>query len=160
MLTAGFENKMRLIKKFFYYLRQIKGYLTFGRRVYVHGKFKVVNSKNVTIGERCSVNEGVFILGQCQIQIGNDVTLSARSMLIDSGLDFQSSEHRHIDGYIVIEDGVWIGAGAIVLPRVSVGKGSVVGAGSVVTRDVPAGVLVAGNPARVIRQLDHVKLKI
>lgn len=55
---------------------------------------------------------------------------------------------------ITIEHGVWIGAGAIVLPGVTIGRGSMIGAGSVVTRSVPAWSLVAGNPARVVRQLE------
>jgi acetyltransferase-like isoleucine patch superfamily enzyme len=55
---------------------------------------------------------------------------------------------------IVVERDVWIGAGVIVLPGVTIGEGSVVGAGSVVTRSVPPRVVVAGNPARVIRQID------
>ena len=54
---------------------------------------------------------------------------------------------------IVIEDGAWIGAGAIILDGVRVGRNAVVGAGAVVTRDVPAYILAAGNPARVVRDL-------
>ena len=53
-----------------------------------------------------------------------------------------------------VGDDVWIGAGAIVVSGVTVGSGSVIGAGAVVTRDVPPGVVVAGNPARVLRALD------
>ena len=56
---------------------------------------------------------------------------------------------------VAIEDDVWIGGGATILPGVTIGAGSTVGAGSVVTRDVPAGVFAAGNPCRVIRQLDY-----
>ena len=54
---------------------------------------------------------------------------------------------------IEIEENVWIGGGAILCPGVTVGKDSIVGAGSVVTREVPAGVVAAGNPCRVIREL-------
>ena len=54
---------------------------------------------------------------------------------------------------IQIEDNVWIGGSAIILPGVTVGKDAVVGAGAVVSRDVPAGAVVVGNPARVIRQI-------
>ena len=52
-----------------------------------------------------------------------------------------------------IGDNVWIGAGAIILPGVTVGDGSVIGAGSVVTKDVPGGVVAAGNPCRVLREI-------
>ena len=55
---------------------------------------------------------------------------------------------------MAIEDDAWIGAGAIILPGVTIHKGAIVGAGSVVTKDVPPYSIVAGNPARVIRQID------
>jgi maltose O-acetyltransferase len=55
----------------------------------------------------------------------------------------------------VIEDNVWIGGAAILLPGVRVGQNAVVGAGAVVTRDVPADTVVAGNPARVIREIEQ-----
>lgn len=143
-----------MIKKLFYYLLQIKALLIFGKRVYAHGNFKVGNRKNVSIGNMCSINTGVYILAHCKISIGNRVTLSARAMLIDSGLDKNSSDRSHIDSYIIINDGVWVGAGAIILPGVVIGSGSIVGAGSVVTKSVPSMCVVAGNPARIIRRLD------
>jgi maltose O-acetyltransferase len=55
---------------------------------------------------------------------------------------------------VTIGDDVWIGGGAIVCPGVSIGDGAVIGAGAVVTRDIPAGVFAAGNPARVVRPID------
>jgi len=58
---------------------------------------------------------------------------------------------EHEGAPIVIEDSAWIGAGAIILAGVTIGRNAVVGAGSVVTKDVPAGAVVAGNPARVIK---------
>lgn len=127
-------------------------------RVYVWGWFTVANNKNVSMGRGCSINHGVFILGRDDISIGDNVTLSARCMLLDAGLDvdglLDNSRHvrKHTKSYIHIEDGVWIGAGAIILAGITVHKNSIVGAGSVVTRDVPEGVVVAGNPARIIRQ--------
>ena len=81
-------------------------------------------------------------------------------VLLDSGLRFGGGgvhvgeDRDHVDGSIVIEDGAWIGAGAIILPNVVVGARSVVGAGSVVTRSVPPGCVVAGNPARLLRRLE------
>jgi len=145
---------MTLIAKLRYYAYQAYGILVFGKRVYIHGRFKVGNVGNVSIGHGCSINEGVFILGRSRIEIGNNVTLSFRCTLLDAGLDLSSSDRVHTEQRIVIEDGVWIGAGAIVLPGVTVGEGSVVGAGSVVTKNVPPHVVVAGNPARQIRALN------
>lgn len=55
---------------------------------------------------------------------------------------------------VTLEDGVWVGARVIILPGVTIGQGAIIGAGSVVTRDVPARTIAAGNPARIIRTLD------
>ena len=138
---------------------QWKGYATFGRRVAVFGDFTVVNPRNVAIGEGCAINHGVFILARNRIEIGNGVILSTGCRLIDAALDVTGfahrSDHPYLDSFIKIEDGAWIGAGAIVLPGVTVGTKSVVGAGAVVTRDVPAFTIVAGNPARPIGRTDR-----
>jgi acetyltransferase-like isoleucine patch superfamily enzyme len=129
----------------------------FGRKVAVFGDFTVIHPKNVRIGSNCAINHDVFIIGAHGIDIGDDVVLSARVMLIDAGLDPASfgtpAERRYVDRPIRIGRGTWIGAGAMILPGVTVGERSVVGAGSVVTRDVPALSVVAGNPARVIRKI-------
>ena len=149
---------MRPVNWFFHQLLQLKGRLVFGKRVGILGNFTVVNPSNVSIGKHCGINHGVFILGHTRVEIGDYVVLSARVMLIDAGLQlagFARTEFpAHVDGPVRIEDGAWIGAGAIVLPGVTVGRKSVVGAGSVVTRDVPAFSVVAGNPARVIGTTD------
>jgi len=139
-----------MIKKIAYYVLQLKAFTVFGRRVHAHGNFKVGNSKNVTIGNHCGINEGVYILGHSRTSIGNRVVLSARVMLIDSGLDLSASSRPHLDGRIIIEDDVWVGAGAVILDGVHVGRGAVVGAGAVITRDVAPGDIVAGVPARRI----------
>ena len=101
---------------------QLKGFLVFGRRVGILGNFTVVNPRNVTIGDRCGVNDGVFILGHNRVEIGSDVVLSARCMLIDTGLNLTEyaniNSPVHTEGFIRIEDGVWVGAGAIILPGV------------------------------------------
>jgi acetyltransferase-like isoleucine patch superfamily enzyme len=131
-----------------------KGRRLFGRKVAVFGDFTVIHPENVKIGDNCAINHGVFIVARCGIEIGDDVVLSARAMLIDVGLDpktFAEPEARkYTEGRIRVGRGAWIGAGAIILPGVTVGERSVVGAGSVVTRDVPPLSVVAGNPARQI----------
>lgn len=149
-----------MLNKFVLLFLQIYGYLKFGKRVYVWGWFSIVNSANVRIGCGCAINHGVFILGRDEILIGNNVTLSAKCMLLDTGLDLEHHSNykipntSHVKSYIHIEDNVWIGAGAIILPGVTIHKNSIVGAGSVVTKDVPEGVVVAGNPAKIIRVLN------
>lgn len=133
-----------------------KAWWLFGHRhIHVHGDFVAVNPSNIRVGTNVAINHGVFLLGRSGITIGNDVVLSARCMLVDGGLTLDESrptvDRAHSGAPIVLEDGAWIGAGAIVLAGVTVGRNAVVGAGSVVTRDVPAGAVVAGNPARPVK---------
>ncbi|MFL6730692.1 MAG: acyltransferase [Sphingomicrobium sp.] len=137
-------------------LLRLKAWWVFGhRRIHVHGDFTAVNPRNIRVGTNVAINHGVFLLGHTRITIGNDVVLSARCMLVDGGLTLDESrptvDRAHSGAPIVLEDGAWIGAGAIVLAGVTVGRNGVVGAGSVVTRDVPPGVVVAGNPARPVK---------
>lgn len=142
-------------------LLQIYGFLKFGKRVNIWGWFTVVNAQNVHLGYGCSINHGVFLLGRDEITLGNHVTLSANCMLMDTGLDLQhylnskTPNKVHLKSFIRIEDNVWVGAGAIILPGVTIHKNSIIGAGSVVTRDVPENVVVAGNPAKIIRVLSQ-----
>jgi maltose O-acetyltransferase len=139
------------------YLLAAKARRLFGRKVVVFGDFTVINPENVSIGRNCAINHDVFIVARYGVEIGDDVILSARSMLIDAGLDpatfVDPRGRQYAERRIHIGRGVWIGAGAIVLPGVTVGERSVVGAGAVVTRDVPPLSVVAGNPARIIRKI-------
>ena len=125
--------------------------------VYVHGKIYIGNRKNIKIGEKCSVNRGVVIQGFNEVIIGKNVVLSVNCILLDGNLDHETlvktGKRDHIPSYVHIEDYAWIGAGAIVLSGVTIGKRSIVAAGSVVTRSFPADVLVAGNPASIIKKL-------
>lgn len=139
-LFRGIERKLFALYALF----------VFGRRVNCFGFFKVFRPENVSIGSDCYINYGVFILGHCQVNIGNRVILSARSMIIDSGLDIHSENRNHSHSHVTIEDDVWIGAGAIIMPNVTIGRGSVIGAGSIVTKDVPPYEIFCGNPARHI----------
>lgn len=124
----------------------------------VLGKFMVVNPQNVKIGDNCGVNHDVFILGGGRVEIGSNVVLSAGAMIIDSGLNtvgYSQVEYpEHKNSFVIIEDGVWVGARALILPGVTIGRKSIVGAGSVVTRDVPPFTIVAGNPAKPIGRTD------
>jgi maltose O-acetyltransferase len=109
------------------------------------------------IGARCFANYGLVALDVAPITIGDDVQIGPNVQLltpthpIDPGLRRDKWE---AGAPIRIEDNVWLGGGAIVLAGVTIGRNTVVGAGAVVTRDLPANVVAVGNPARVIRTIE------
>lgn len=142
------------VARLVWWLLQGKGWLLMRRRVIVFGNFTVIERRRIVIGRNCAINHQVFLNGSSGITIGNNVVLSARSMLIAATLDARAfclrGDRGHIHAPISIGDDTWVGAGAIILGGVTVGSKCVIGAGAVVTADVPHGSIVAGNPARRI----------
>lgn len=117
--------------------------------------FRSDHGSSLRIGERVFINHGCTINDLGGVVIGDDVLIGPNVQILSSGHPVAPAERRSgvTVARIEIGRGVWIGAGATVLQGVSVGADAVIGAGAVVTRDVPAGTLVAGVPARVIKQL-------
>jgi acyl-[acyl carrier protein]--UDP-N-acetylglucosamine O-acyltransferase len=111
----------------------------------------------ILIGARTRLNE-TLVQAATLVEIGDDCIL-ARAHILDTDMHSIEPDRRTNPWApvrsepIVIEDNVWVARAAAILPGVRVGAGSVVGYGAVVTADVPPGVLVAGNPARVVREL-------
>jgi acetyltransferase-like isoleucine patch superfamily enzyme len=106
----------------------------------------------IRIGDRCFVNSGSIVVSACEITIGNDVALANEVYVMDS--DSHGVEGRpEKEEPVHIGDGTWVGARAIILPGVTIGRRCLIAAGAVVSRDVPDDTLVAGNPARIIRPL-------
>ena len=109
------------------------------------------------IGENCSFNNNVQIsAAHGQIHIGNDVIIGANTIIRAGTHRYERTnvpirKQGHKRGKIIIEDDVWISSNVVITADVTLGKGSVVGAGAVVTKNVPAYVFVAGVPAEVIR---------
>jgi len=109
----------------------------------------------LTIGSRCGFS-GTVISAAESITIGDRVRCGVNSAIMDTdwhGLHPADRAARGRSAAVLIEDDVWIGAGALVLKGVTIGRGTVVAAGSVVTRSLPPAVIAGGNPARVIREL-------
>lgn len=110
----------------------------------------------IDVGDYCLICPGVRLDSACHIEVGDNTMLAAGAYLTDADWHDIYDRTRMIgaNAKITLEDNVWIGDGAIVCKGVTVGANSVIGAGSVVTRDIPANVIAAGNPAAVIRPLD------
>ena len=118
--------------------------------------FYVDYGAHITIGDRCFANFGLTALDVAAITIGDDVQIGPYVELLTPTHPVDPEQRRakwESALPITIGDNVWLGGGVIVLPGVTIGADTVVGAGSVVTADLPAGVLALGTPARVLRRL-------
>ena len=126
-----------------------------GDSVWMQPPFYCDYGSNIELGQRVFFNFNCVVLDVCKVRIG-DFTLFGPAVQIYTPLHPFDPQLRRTQEYgkpIDIGVDVWVGGGAIILPGVRVGDRAVIGAGSVVTRDVPDGVFAAGNPCRVIRQL-------
>jgi acetyltransferase-like isoleucine patch superfamily enzyme len=116
---------------------------------------------NVYIGSNCNINQFAIIQGSPdgQIRIGDRVTISYGAIILTASLspnkNFSFNEHENKS--VIIQDDVWIAANAMILPGITIGRHAVVGAGAVVTRDVPPYTLVAGVPAKPVRKIEVLK---
>ena len=115
-------------------------------------------SAKLIIGDDFGMTGGSIVVDE-NITIGDRVWVGANTIITDTDFHPLDPEHRRLNPLdaktapIIIEDDIFIGMNTMILKGVKIGAGSVIGAGSIVTRDVPRGAIVAGNPARVIRQL-------
>jgi maltose O-acetyltransferase len=127
-----------------------------GRKIYFDYDVYIKFPWMVHIGDRVSINRGVEFysdyFGKNRILIGSDVRIAPNVCFHASGHDISNLDYSHSGGEIVVGNEVWIGAGVIVLPGVTIGDRSVIGAGSVVNRDIPADSVAVGVPAQVIKK--------
>lgn len=130
---------------------------TFGGSVQLTGlRSSLRPSANVRIGSWCWVNADVLLDASAEIVIGDFVAVAQKVKFITNTHEIGPSTSRagrNISRPISIGNGTWIGTGAIVLPGVTIGRGCVVAAGAVVVQSVPDNTMVAGVPARVVRNL-------
>lgn len=120
--------------------------------------FYCTYGKNTYLGNHVFLNYMCVILDNNEVWIGDNVMVGPSVQIYTAAHDLQAK--TRIQGWevakpITIEDNVWIGGGAILLPGVTVGRNAVIGAGAVVSRSVPANTVAAGNPARVIREIEQ-----
>ena len=112
---------------------------------------------NIELGERVFFNFNCVVLDVCRVRIGS-FSLFGPAVQIYTPMHPMDATLRRKQEYgkpVEIGADVWVGGGAIILPGVTIGSQAVIGAGSVVTRDVPEKVFAAGNPCRVIRELER-----
>jgi len=112
------------------------------------------DSGRIEIGEHTFINYGSSIAARVSVKIGSHCHLGHYMFVMDNN---QHDVVRHTElppsGPVIIEDNVWIGSKVVILPGVRIGSRAVIGAGSIVTKDIPPRCVAAGNPARVLRHL-------
>ncbi len=129
---------------------------TLGERVRIEPPFHCDYGVNTHLGDDVYVNMSCIVLDCASVRIGDRVLVASGVQLLTATHPVDSAERRiglELAMPIVIGEDAWIGAGAIVCPGVTIGARSVIGAGSVVVRDIPPDVVAAGNPCRVLRNL-------
>jgi len=133
------------IRKFFLEEIWLEDYIRMGMRV----------------GKNCSIQPGVvFDYSHCWlIKIGNNVTIAPYAYLLAHDASTKNINNYTKIGNITIEDNVFIGARALIMPGVTIGKNSIVAAGSIVTKSIPEGTIVAGNPAKIISTINQYEKK-
>ena len=107
---------------------------------------------NLSTGRGVAIDEDVDLYNVASIKLGHFVSISRRAFLCTASHDISDVRRPLIYKPIIVGNGVWIGAEAIICPGVTIGDGAVVAAGAVVTKDVPAWAVVGGNPAQVIKE--------
>ncbi len=134
------------IRRFFYRL----GGMKIGQGSTIHMGAKFYNTFNIEIGEDSIIGEDAVLDGRDKLTIGNHVDIATDVMIYNAQHDVRDPSFRAICAPVVIEDYVFIGPRAIILPGITVKRGAVVGAGAVVTKDVEEGSIVGGVPAKKI----------
>ena len=148
LATPFSEEYFSLMKELFY--NQI------GENSIIYNQLTVVRPKNVTIGKNVTVMNGVLMMSAGGITIEDNVMIAANVQLI-------SNNHDPYDRYVItckpilIKEGAWIGAGATILPGVTIGKYAIIGANSIVNKNIPDYGVAVGSPAKVIKYLEKEK---
>ena len=126
-----------------------------GDSVWMQPPFFCDYGSNIELGERVFFNFNCVVLDVCKVTIGDFTLFGPAVQILTPMHPWNSVERRKKEFGKPIEIGsdVWIGGGAIILPGVHIGSRTVIGAGSIVTRDIPEGMFAVGNPCRVVREI-------
>jgi len=134
------------IRRFFYRLGGIK----IGEGSALHMGTRFYNPSNIAIGKDSIIGESAVLDGRDKLIIGNHVDIASEVMIYNAEHDIKDPSFSAIHAPVIVEDYVFIGPRAIILPGVTIKKGAIVGAGAVVTKDVGEGLIVGGVPAKQI----------
>jgi maltose O-acetyltransferase len=144
------EERFRLIKEIF----------SGEGNVWIEPPIYFCYGKNIEIGEDCYINFNCNFVDDGKIIIGNKVMFGPGVTVATVGHPINPKYRGYMYSFPVkIENNCWIGAGAIICPGVTIGENSVIGAGSVVTKDIPANVIAVGNPCKVLRIINEDDMK-
>ena len=127
-----------------------------GKEILVEPPIHFDYGRNTTVGERFFANYNLTVLDVCPVTIGDNVMIAPNVSLYGAGHPIHPAVRNTLYEYgisVTVGDNVWIGGNSVILPGVHIGSNVVIGAGSVVTKDIPDWCLAAGNPCRVIRKI-------
>lgn len=127
-----------------------------GKNVTIISPFYCDYGYNIEVGDNFFANTNFVVLDGAKVKIGNNVFIAPNVGIYTAGHPLDAEQRNEGLEYafpVTIEDDVWIGGHVCIMPGVTIGKGTVVGAGSVVTKDLPAHSLAVGNPCRVLREI-------
>ena len=127
-----------------------------GKDVWIEPDFRCEFGKNITIGHHVYINFGCIILDCADVVIGDHVLIGPNCGIYPVNHSYDAEERIQGGCYgksVKIGDRVWLGGDVKILPGVTIGEDTIIRTGSIVTKDIPAGVIAAGNPCRVIREI-------
>ena len=158
MLHLAGYIPIHTIRKLLYFL----GGMKIGRGSTIHMGARFYDPRNIVVGEDTIIGEKAVLDGRATLKIGDHVDLASEVMIYNSKHNIDDEFFTATDSSVEIDDYVFIGPRAIIMPGVKVGKGSIIAAAAVVTKDVPPFAIVAGIPAKIIgeRRLKELNYKL
>lgn len=149
---------LHFVRKFFYLISGVK--MPWGSTIHIGANF--FNPSNISIGHDTIVGDHCFMDGRAPLKIGNHVGIASQVLIYNDEHDINSPDYGNSFGPVEIGDYVFIGPRAIILPNIKIGKGAVVAAGAIVTKDIPDFEIWGGIPAKKIsdRKIDKPNYKL
>ncbi len=146
------------VRKFFYLISGVK--MPWNSTIHMWANF--FNPSNISIGQDTIIGDHAFLDGRAPLTIGNHVGIASQVLIYNDEHDINSPDYGNSFGPVTIGDYVFIGPRVIILPNVTIGKGAVVAAGAVVTKDIPENEIWGGVPAKKIsdRKVDQLNYKL